>query len=368
MEKLKESKKIKIKRNIRIKILLNIIYIIFIKDSNSKTIIDLIINGIGEQKILSNEFIQPNEIYINEEMKNYTEYYNLPKLQNNILMKWNNTLTNLTNMFSNLNNITKIDFSNVILSIININSICKMSKLKSLTLNNFSIESSSCGNTNDMMNMFSGCSSLISLNLNNFSIKRSGGGFNKMENMFSGCSSLISLNLNYFSIISSGGGFNNMTDMFSGCSSLISLNLNNFSIITSGGGNNIMENMFVGCNPNLIFCSKDSRLIQQIQNALNSSINNCSDICFTPNHKIIKEKKLCIDDCKNDIIYKYEDNNICYAKKQELYYPNNGTIELLNNNTMKINDVIEMIKDALKNGDLNERILNKIVKNKEYKW
>ena len=144
-----------------------------------------------------------------------------------------------------------------------------------------------------MENMF--CSSLILLNLNNFSINS--GGDNNMKNMFSDCSSLISLNLNNFSINTVHSKIV-MENMFSGCSSLISLNLNNFEI-NSGSDN--MENMFVGCNPEIIFCFKDSKLIKQIQSDLNSSFNNCSDICFTPNHKIIKEKKQCIVDCVNDI-------------------------------------------------------------------
>ena len=113
-----------------------------------------------------------------------------------------------------------------------------------------------------------------------------------------------------------------------------------------------MENMFVGSNLDLIFCSKDLTLIQQIQNDLISSINNCFDICFTPDHKIIKEKKRCIDDYTNNIIYKNEEDNMCYAKELEIYYLNNGIKELLNNNIMKINDVIEMIKYDLKKGDL----------------
>ena len=103
--------------------------------------------------------------------------------------------------------------------------------------------------------------------------------------------------------------------MFSGCSSLLSLNLNNFSI---GSGGGYMKGMFQGCNPYIIFCFNDSSLIKQIQNDLNYSVNNCYDLCFTPNHKIIKENNRCIDDCANDIEYKYEYNNICYKTIQEI--------------------------------------------------
>ena len=44
------------------------------------------------------------------------EYYNLTKYENTVKMKWNNTLKNLTNIFTNVNSkITKIDFPDGIL-------------------------------------------------------------------------------------------------------------------------------------------------------------------------------------------------------------------------------------------------------------
>ena len=191
-EKTKGDQNNRVKKYNIIQILLNVICII--EGINSNTIVELNINGIGEQKILSNEFLKPNETYVNGENQNYTEYYNLAKLENNIIMKWYNKLSDLNNMFSNGINITKMDFANGILSTININAICKLSTLISLNLNNFEIDG--VHDKNIMGNMFSGCSSLISLNLNNFSIIS--GSDNNMENMFSGCSSLISLNLNIF--------------------------------------------------------------------------------------------------------------------------------------------------------------------------
>jgi hypothetical protein len=135
--------------------------------------------------------------------------------------------------------------------------------------------------------------------------------------------------------------------MFLGCSSLISLNLKHFSITI--GNNNNMKDMFKGCFPNLIFCSKDSNLIEQIQTELNTSINDCSDICFTPNHKIIKEKKKCIDYCINDDQYIYELNNICYEIP---YYLNNKSMspEISNNNTIK-DEIVENIKAYINNLD-----------------
>ena len=508
------------------------LYFILIKSINSNTIVQLTINGIGEQKILSNEFEKPQEIYVNGKIQNYTEYINLTKPENNIIMKWQYQLIDLNNMFSSLSNITKVDFSNGIISEINFGAICGIPSLKLLNLNNFSIISeeknniqnifsgcsslislninnfsiisedndniiknmfSGCSslklinlnnisitskNKNDMQNMFTGCSSLISLNINNFSII-SEDNDNKIPNMLSGCSSLISLNLNNFYIFSendnyvgnmfSGSSslkyliFNNFTiksrannylsgmfsnctslislnfnkftaisvtdniiqDMFLGCSSLISLNLNNFYISCSSdnsiknmfsgcfslislnlnnfsifceynnmqnmfsdcsslislkfnhfyidirldnnmenmfsgcsslislnfdlfsisiGENNNMKDMFKGCDPNLKFCSKDSNLIEQIQTELKNSINNCSDICFIPNHKIIKEKKKCIDYCINDDQYKYEFNNTCHEIPEGYNLNNNNTNQEIGNSDNIKDEIIKIIR------------------------
>ena len=52
----------------------------------------------------------------------------------------------------------------------------------------------------------------------------------------------------------------------------------------------------------------------------------CTENCSGIYNKLIIEKKRCIDDCKNDDIYKYEYNNICYKKCP------NGTIFNQKNN------------------------------------
>ena len=109
-------------------VVLNLILIKYIY-SNSNTIVHLIINGIGNQKILSNDFEQPQEIYVNGKIQNYTEYYNLTESENNMTMKWNIQLTSILNIFSNLNTITKIDISNANLSTINFSTICGISEI-----------------------------------------------------------------------------------------------------------------------------------------------------------------------------------------------------------------------------------------------
>ena len=48
----------------------------------------------------------------------------------------------------------------------------------------------------------------------------------------------------------------------------------------------------------------------------------CTESCPEEYNKTIKEKNKCIDDCKNDDIYKYEYNNICYEKCPKNNYLN----------------------------------------------
>ena len=97
--------------------------------------------------------------------------------------------------------------------------------------------------------------------------------------------------------------------MFYGCCSLISLKLDNFNKST-----NLLNNMFRNCDNSLIYCMNYSKNYSNFPQLSEFENNNCSDICFTDsNHKLIKEKRKCIDECKNDDIYIYEHNNICYS-------------------------------------------------------
>ena len=170
------------------------------------------------------------------------------------------------------------------------------SDLVSLNLNNF--------NTTLLTKldaMFYDCSSLISLNINSFNTSS----VDDMNSMFDGCTSLISLNLNNFDTLA----VTNMQDMFNRCSSLIFLNLNNFN--TKFVKN--MEGMFSNCNPNLHVCINEangSSLISKYKNVINI---DCNNTCFENlNAKVIREKRICIDNCQNDSDYMYEYNNICY--------------------------------------------------------
>ena len=71
-----------------------------------------------------------------------------------------------------------------------------------------------------------------------------------------------------------------------------------------------MSSMLEGCNSTLKICinkEKVSNIIEQLE----KYTLNCSDYCFLPESKIIKEKYECIDNCYKDNIYKYEYNNTC---------------------------------------------------------
>ena len=169
-------------------------------------------------------------------------------------------------------------------------------ELVSLYLNNFNTAL-----VKNIAAMFYDCSSLTSLNLNSFTTSS----VIDMNSMFDGCSSLISLNLNNFDTL----GVTNMLDMFNRCSSLIFLNLNSFN--TKFVRN--IEGMFSNCNPNLHVCINKvigASLISKYKNIINI---DCNNTCFKNlNAKIIREKRICIDNCQNDSYYIYEYNNICY--------------------------------------------------------
>ena len=49
-------------------------------------------------------------------------------------------------------------------------------------------------------------------------------------------------------------------------------------------------------------------------NEYNNSVCTENEICPEQFNKLIKEKRKCIDDCKNDELYKYEYDNICYIE------------------------------------------------------
>ena len=201
--------------------------------------IKMTIKGIGNQYILSPDF-QYEEEKIESIIINNVSQTDKSKIKfdlncqiNNITIVWNSKLTNITQMFSGLPNITYIDFSNFDSSAVKYmsNLFYNCDSLTSLNLTNFDTALVS-----DMSNVFDGCSSLIELNLNKFNTSL----VQKMSYMFNGCLALISLDLNNF--VTSSVKY--MEYMFCNCKSLKYLNINNFD--TSSVSR--MTEMFRNCS------------------------------------------------------------------------------------------------------------------------
>ncbi len=224
-------------------ILFNIINLSKQTTSDLLSKITLIIDGNGDQKILSDKYgFNPDyidNIYVNNDpLEPPLEYigktiYHLTEQINTITIIFKNQITNCEHMFDSLSNIIYIDLSNFNSSLVTLmNSMfCGCSGLKSLNLNNFITSE-----VVDMSSMFTGCNSLTSLNLNSFDTSK----VSSMSFMFNGCSTLTSLNIDNFDT----SEVFHMSGMFWGCSGLTSLNLNNF--ITSKVTD--MYGMFCGCN------------------------------------------------------------------------------------------------------------------------
>ena len=103
--------------------------------------------------------------------------------------------------------------------------------------------------------------------------------------------------------------------------------------------NNIYKHCYQSCkicnregnenNHNCLECISNFNFINDTDK-INNCYENCDDYyffdelgkyeciteneCLLKNHKLIKEKKKCINNCSNDDIYKYEYINICYIK------------------------------------------------------
>ena len=336
------------------------------------------INGEGNQQILSKDFNQsPDEILINGELQNIIQFqYYLNNTENIIILRWNSPLTNCKNMFYQLSNIIKINFSNfdsgqvttmsymfkdcnslksIYFNNIDTSSVKNMaymfygcSSLTTLDLSNFN--TSSVTNINYMFNycsslisldlskfdtssvvamsnLFRGCSSLILLNLDNFNTSS----INYLSNMFDDCFSLTSLNLSSFDL----SKITYITEMFHNCYSLKTLEFNNYhncniikmdrafyncsSLISLNLGNFILsestlrESVFDFINKDIIYCIKDNILLNEfLKNEINLQ-NNCSDYCFDKSKKIIMEKNKCILNCSEDNLYKFEFNKRCFS-------------------------------------------------------
>ena len=242
------------------------------------------------------------------------------------------SVTIMNNMFDGCSTLISLDLSSFdtssVIYIFQMFEDC--SNLISLDLSNFNTSS-----VTYMNEMFSKCSHLISLDLSNFNTSS----VIRIDSMFERCSHLKTLNLSSFytpNVVNMVGLFyccyelisldlsnfdtssvTDITNMFSNCENLISLDLGIFDTSSISDTNNIYS-MFYGCSDNLIYCiniddNKADKILQIINDNYNFKDNNdCDNICFVKNKKIILETQVCVLDCNNDL-YIYEYNNICYS-------------------------------------------------------
>ena len=301
-------------------------------------------------------------------------------------------VTEMIGMFYNCDSLTSLNLDNFkTKSVNNMKRIFEgCNKLTSLNLSNFDTSL-----VTDMTGLFSNCKSLLSLDLNHFNTSS----VTIMDVMFINCSSIKYLDLNNFntsSVISFHGIFKfcksllglkidnfntssagNLNQMFYSCSSLISLNLLNIdpSAVTRG-----LNNMFEEINRDTIFCVSDQRIKGQIEEVLNNNyINNCSHNCFSSkNSKIIEDQKICVSDCFNNGEIRYEYGNICYQtcpinthiSSDNLTCENdnetmkllksfdidkffNGSYHIENSDPFVKEQIINIIKEDIKNGKIN---------------
>ena len=206
-----------------------------IKDLIFNSEITLVINGSGEQQIISEEtWIVPIEVYINNTLQNTNlKKYNFNNERNEVRIILNAGEISLYRLFSNCINIISIDLSNFdISSVISLQAMFfNCYKLESLNLSNFDTRSVS-----NMNYMFYECKSLTSLDISSFDTSL----VDDMQHMFDGCNSLTSLDLSKFDTSS----VTDMVGMFYQCFELQSLDLNNFK--TQNVQN--MVSMFYKCN------------------------------------------------------------------------------------------------------------------------
>ena len=341
-------------------------------DQKQNNEISFIIEGIGEQKLLGDNAIKPNEIIINEIIqKTNNIYFNSNKSLNNIIMRWDTPLRTCKDMFANIENITSIDLSQFDFSnVVDMSGMfygCK--KLKSINFENvvtsslimmaytfYNCESLvsldlSYFNTSKVVtlaSLFYNCRSLTSLNLENFNTQS----VNDMNSMFYNDESLISLDLSNFDTNS----VNDLEFIFYGCKSLIFINLISFNLKT----NSKSENTFSEDIKELIYCinKNSARKIYDFLTSKNLQ-NDCENTCFSEPKKLIIEKKICVTACENDDIYVYEYNNEClnYEQYQNKLKTESITYEIEDNSTDKYSEVaiseIIIDSDSSKNMDID---------------
>ena len=205
--------------------------------------------------------------------------------------------------------LSRLDTSNVV------NMENMFSNCYSLNKLNLNINTS---NVINMKQMFSGCSSLRSLNISNFDTSK----VIYMEEMFMSCSSLISLDLSNFNIKK----VIYFSKMFYGCKNLEFLNISKFKILDQKDIqmphyiNANYEQMFTQIPENIVYCIDENNTINYDPLMLNPlkyrrcSVLYCQSDWKSKKKKFVVEENICLENCFDDLIYKYHYEDKCYRK------------------------------------------------------
>ena len=182
--------------------------------------IKLVIKGKGNLFFLNNNFNpEPSEVIINDEIKDSgIKNYNFTEELNNVIIKFNNSITSCANMFYGLTNIIEIDLSNFDTSKVkNMSSMfCECSSLEKIYFGNINTSS-----VKDMNNLFHYCNKLISIDVLNFDTSS----VTTMNAMFRACASLTFIDLSNFDT----HNVEDMHDMFGYNTKLITVKVSNFN-------------------------------------------------------------------------------------------------------------------------------------------
>ena len=184
---------------------------------------------------------------------------NILEVDFNIRYLMERKTTDLKYMFANCHSLTKVNLFNISLNKDSSSCILYLDYMffncsKLNEINQFDIQFKFNGNGETsliMENMFSYCISLRSANIHNIQFQAYSTGSLNMNNMFSRCSSLTSINMSKI-LSNKNGGTNQLyiKSMFSDCISLISVNIYDIYVAGHGKDHNSdleMKNMFSGC-------------------------------------------------------------------------------------------------------------------------
>ena len=201
-----------------------------IEDEESDYEIKLWLNPIDKTAYY---YAEPEKVYLNaDSSRMFFLWYGEQKIKNFLeldLSGFNTSnVTNMSQMFARMFNLTTLDLSNFDTSkVTNMSSMFENMHLTTINLSSFDTSQ-----VTDMHNMFFEISNLTTLDLSSFDTSK----VTNMSSMFSGMRDLATLNLSNFDT----SKVTNMSSMFSGMRDLATLNLSNFdtSKVTD------MHNMF----------------------------------------------------------------------------------------------------------------------------